>query len=444
MYFQNVLRSLFGVSSQARVSDTITSVSAALGKSFVKNNLGFEHLSRKDALEHHSRNMYYTLFEEVDRSKIFLVMDATYVYIEKPGDFATQKLTYSGQKKRNLVKPFMVVLPSGYILEASGPWYATGANNDAGILKAILSTLPSDSEYLQPGDHDVVDRGFRDVITRLEDLEHHSHMPQLLKPKEKQFSTKQGNESRKVTLVRWLVEAVNGRIKKKFKFFRDTVPGGYLEKIGLFFSIGCALINKFCPPLSKDSPRHDRIAERAMELVDQENLLQVKVVEQRMDRNTKSWAKASKDSCADFPQLSIEDFETITLVVYQTGLAKRYTKLHMDALSNFESLINTEFPGVVRAKMESRFSGAKKTHNVWIEYDPSKSGVNAITGYYCKCKQGARTVGCCSHSCSVMWFLGHQRHQNPPTLKLRDRNLTFLNTRDFHENSDEGTSSEED
>jgi len=111
--------------------------------------------------------MYYTLFEEVDRSKIFLVMDTIrYVYIEKPGDFATQKLTHSGQKKRKLVKPFMVVLSSGYILEASGPWYAKGANNDGGILKAILSTLPPDSEYLQPGDHDVVDCGFRDVDSK--------------------------------------------------------------------------------------------------------------------------------------------------------------------------------------------------------------------------------------------------------------------------------------
>jgi hypothetical protein len=113
---QYVLAHLFGIVNQSCISDTIDSVLKALEAKFVKENLGFEHLSRQAALDDHSRNMYFKLFEEEDLNTIFLVLDGTYVYVEKPMDFVTQKLTWSAQKLRNLVKPFMIALPSGYIL----------------------------------------------------------------------------------------------------------------------------------------------------------------------------------------------------------------------------------------------------------------------------------------------------------------------------------------
>jgi len=37
------------------------------------------------------------------------------------------------------------------------------------------------------------------------------------------------------------------------------------------------------------------------------------------------------------------------------------------------------------------------------EFDPIKS-------WYCQCKTGAHTVGCCAHIASVLWHLGHYRH----------------------------------
>lgn len=202
---------------------------------FLPENLGLEHIPREAALREHSRAIYYQLFQEDDKKKMFLIMDGTYIYINKPTDFDLQKSTYSGQKLRNLLKPFMVVLPSGYILDATGPWLANGANNDAGILKAMLKTLSPNCEYFKPGDHNVLDRGFRDVINGLEEKGMKSHMPQLLGKADKQFTTTQGNESRRVTLVRWLVEAVNGRVKRKFKLFRNTIDGGEYQSTYQFF-----------------------------------------------------------------------------------------------------------------------------------------------------------------------------------------------------------------
>jgi hypothetical protein len=123
-----VLASPFGVKHQARISETIEAVAVAMDKTFTKSNLGFgpAHLSRDAALKDHLRRMFYKLFEENSPSKLFLIMDGTYVYIEQPRDPDLQKLTWSAQKNKNLVKPFMIVLPSGYILDAAGPYWANG------------------------------------------------------------------------------------------------------------------------------------------------------------------------------------------------------------------------------------------------------------------------------------------------------------------------------
>lgn len=135
-----MLASLFSIRNQSCISDTILQVARTLGKDFLKQNLGLGHLSRATALRDHSRDMYYKLFEEHDKTSLFLIMDGTYVYVDKPSDFEIQKLTWSGQKKRNLIKPFMIVLPSGYILEAS-PWFANGNDNILLVVAAYEFSL---------------------------------------------------------------------------------------------------------------------------------------------------------------------------------------------------------------------------------------------------------------------------------------------------------------
>ncbi len=107
------------------MSDTISATHKALLGEFVPKFLGFEHLSRENALWDHSSDMFNKLFG-ADQDVVFLILDGTYVYIEKPADFELQKITWSEQKSRNLLKPFMIVLPDGYILTAEGPYGANG------------------------------------------------------------------------------------------------------------------------------------------------------------------------------------------------------------------------------------------------------------------------------------------------------------------------------
>jgi hypothetical protein len=122
----------------------------------------------------------------------------------------------------------MVVCASdGYIVDIYGP-YLSGVvifsifnstssqikkNSDAHILASMFDTDATDPEsvkfLLQENDILVVDRGFRDVREVVEDDGLQLRMPAL----EYQQDTQSLNESRHVTKIRWVVEAVNSRIK---------------------------------------------------------------------------------------------------------------------------------------------------------------------------------------------------------------------------------------
>lgn len=60
----------------------------------------------------------------------------------------------------------------------------------------------------------VLDRGFRDVKKMLEDMGFKVIMSSL-KGNKSQLTTQEANETRDVTKIRWVIEAVHGIIKKK-------------------------------------------------------------------------------------------------------------------------------------------------------------------------------------------------------------------------------------
>ncbi|CAH2095672.1 unnamed protein product [Euphydryas editha] len=43
--------------------------------------------------------------------------------------------------------------------------------------------------------------------------------------------------------------------------------------------------------------------------------------------------------------------------------------------------------------------------------DSRENGRNGISGYYCSCIHGKRTLGCCAHVMSVLNYLGRARHE---------------------------------
>jgi hypothetical protein len=252
-----------------KVSDAFHSVSKSLNVHFVPNHLGLHLISPQKAISHNTP--YSSTFFGPNPTTIW---DGTYLYMQKSSNYARARQTYSGHKKRPLVKFMSIVLPDGHVLETIGPFYSDGKNNDAGMTSKILKEKGFKVlEWLKsaPNQVVVVDRGFRNVLEELEQLNVTTKMPSL-DPKGKknqQSSTEAANNSRLVTKVRWVVEAYHGRFKK-FKFFDTRMHTAHLDVINECLRITTAALNAFRPPIYAvsvdEEERHYDIANKMFDL----------------------------------------------------------------------------------------------------------------------------------------------------------------------------------
>ncbi|XP_062622155.1 uncharacterized protein LOC134283681 [Saccostrea cucullata] len=377
-----MLAVLFGM-TKFQVRRAIASARAALMKDFVPSNLGFQHVTREEVIHNHTRELARDLLtHDITTNPAILVLDGTYVYIQKSSNFAFARRSYSLYKHRPLVKPMIVVTTSGYIVSVLGPYLADTKNNDANILKhMIYSNAEEIRSWIQEDDVFVVDRGFRDAQDLLEDIGIRMEMPAFMKRGSKQLSTSDSNLSRVVTKVRWIVEATNGRLKQ-WQYLAKTLPNSQIPFIGDYVRIVAALCNKYRPPLSE------------------------RVETEGLDRRGLRWTKVDAENVApDFPCYEETELRQLTLGVYQLRMAHSYAKEHIDEDGGFEICISDDIPGLVSAKIQSRHIAAKQ-YRCWVSFS---DGV--VDGWYCKCKAGTRVVGMCGHATSVVWYLSFGRHQ---------------------------------
>lgn len=47
---------------------------------------------------------------------------------------------------------------------------------------------------------------------------------------------------------------------------------------------------------------------------------------------------------------------------------------------------------------------------MYLLLDLTLNGKEGVVGYYCQCKNGQRTLGCCSHIMTVIWYFGFARY----------------------------------
>ncbi|XP_033753259.1 uncharacterized protein LOC117336747 [Pecten maximus] len=224
-----MLSTLFNVGPDA-IKRAITSGRKALMTDFVPKNIGFNHVTREEIISNHTRHLAQTLFGGPLLPAI-LVIDGTYIYIQKSSKFQFPRRSYNMHKHRPLVKPMIFVSTTGYIVSVLGPYLRHSKNNDAEILKHALKT---DEEairsWLQEDDIFIVDRDFRDSIDFLEAMEIKSEMPSFLKKNQKQHTVEESNTSRLVPKLRWVVESVNGRLKT-WRFLNNIVPNSQIPYI---------------------------------------------------------------------------------------------------------------------------------------------------------------------------------------------------------------------
>lgn len=188
-----------------------------------------------------------------------------------------QRKSYNLQKKRSLLKPMMFVSTTGYIISCIGPFFSDYSNNDASIMKNILGQNTEKilnwikqvtifiktrliRSFIVQDDILIVDRGFRDSINTMEDLGLNVILPSFLNGR-RQFTSSEANESRHVTKLRWVVEAVNGRIKQ-FKFFSNTIQNSSLPFLEQYLLITCAMINRYQLPVKSNQQNDLEIAEK--------------------------------------------------------------------------------------------------------------------------------------------------------------------------------------
>lgn len=110
----------------------------------------------------------------------------------------------------------------------------------------------------------VVDRGFRDSIKTMEDLGLNVVLPPFLNGR-RQFTSSEANQSRYVTKIRWVVEAVNARVKQ-FKFFANAIQNSSLPCLEEYLLIVCAIINRYQIPPKTNTAEDERVAERMASL----------------------------------------------------------------------------------------------------------------------------------------------------------------------------------
>lgn len=193
---QEVIAHNFSTTQQV-VSKTIDAVSLALEENFVPNYLGYHHITREEALEKHSIKLTSKVLKQPE-SRLCLICDGTYNYIEKPSDFELQRKTFSIHKQRNLLKPLYIVFPTGYILEAAGPYFCDAKNNDAANIRHHYKH--SDLLlFLEEEDYFLFDRGYRDVVDETISNGQSVFMPSLLTGKRTHFTCEEANSSRQVS-----------------------------------------------------------------------------------------------------------------------------------------------------------------------------------------------------------------------------------------------------
>ena len=387
------------------VSRAFRTVAADLDKHFAPSFLGCGHITREKSADH------MTAYSSVlYGGKLCIIWDGTYYYIEKSGTYSFSRHTYSGQKHRPLVKFMSIVFPDGYVLESIGPYLADGKNNDAGITQHILGLHGDLTDWLSEGDVCIVDRGFRDVLDVFEDLGLETKMPSFLRKGLSQHTVEEANQSRLVTKVRWAVEAYHGRIKK-WLFFDKVILHDFIDIVGPLNRILTAAINAFRPPLVCTDESDAEMAREMLRKAEcQRNALFGKIEKGPFSSRGKWLSLDAQEAIPDFSVLSKAQLQMLTFGTYQLKQAKSYTSEHLSEDGDYNINVHNQAPGLLRVRIQSRHINAKR-YFCWVEYNTANID-DKIVAWFCQCLAGQRTVGCCAHVASILWYLGNERHNN--------------------------------
>ncbi|CAF4022223.1 unnamed protein product [Rotaria magnacalcarata] len=121
------------------ISHERLSADQAIVKSFVPDNLGFGHVTPQDVIGRHTTAIARELMCGGDSTDTeIIIIDGTYLYIQKSRKNELQRKTLNLYKKISLLKSMMIVTTTGYIVACIEHFMSDFNNNDAAIMNDIL------------------------------------------------------------------------------------------------------------------------------------------------------------------------------------------------------------------------------------------------------------------------------------------------------------------
>lgn len=412
--------------------------------------------TRQDLLQH-CTPLSLQLFDPNNTGKVILIADGTYIFTEKSEQHQFQKASYCSHKKRNYIKVMNIVTTDGTIFRTIGPFQAS--KNDASIMEDILIGNPNIFENIKDGDILLVDRGFRDCVSLLKKRGFDVKIP-ASEPSSKQLSTKDANETRKITKLRFEVEHMNGMIKNVYRIFHLTCETYWIPTMMIDYTIAAALINRYME--HRRSDKDDiRIGNLMLDRVSMPNVVHNKIKTNKFQSILRKKQYATLLALDIFPNLTETDLKELAFGNYQIKQARCYAYDHIrtnngqfivqyfedDVVNDFFSSLTGENKdlALLMAVLGSRFKSMQK-YRTFVLFNRIGHSTDAILGYCCTCKNGLRTVGCCSHVMCMIYYLGYAQYNGGVEMKSKhllniffspsDKNDAQESEDDFAENSD--------
>ncbi|CAF2672623.1 unnamed protein product [Rotaria sp. Silwood2] len=215
-----------------------------------------------------------------------------------------------------------------------------------------------------------------------------------------------------------------------------------LKNIGDYFAIVCALINAYRPLFIADISKDNAIADRMLGLATQSNNIKTYIdkLKNKSDKSLKWTLLNANHLVKDFPRMTFNELNDLTLGTFQLKQAKKYAVEHLSNDGSFNIKVAKQRDDLIRAQIQSRHKNAI-LYDIWVQYDQKE-----ILGWYCRCPNGCRVIGCCSHIASVIWYLSFARY-HPEA--LRESASSYLNSLTDAQNysdvsDDDGNESDDD
>ncbi|EZA60947.1 hypothetical protein X777_08159 [Ooceraea biroi] len=243
-----MIASLLGLEREQQVSEYSQSVLHSFEKDILPRHFGINAVSRKELIKNHTSEIAQKLYNV--ENKLMIISDGTYCRHEKSTNNEYQRKSFSGQKKVPLCKPFTLCTTDGYIIGF---------------------------EVLMPA----------------------------LKGKRSQLPTDESNESRFVTKLRWVVEAVH-------------------ENAKLYFRIASFLHNKFGKRLNSDHDLTDEIVDMMKLRRCEKNTLFAEVEAKKWIRRKLPFRSLTSKDLLDFPEMTERDLKILFTGSYQLSQAVSY------------------------------------------------------------------------------------------------------------------------